>query len=228
MRSSAARALALEAHARLTRFDPDSELSRLNRDPRPVVPVSPLLRRLARAVLWAGSASGGLVDATGTGVWRVVRTTADAVLRPPGVSLDGGGLAKGLVADLIAAELAHLPTFAVDCRGDLYLGGTDDRPRTIAVADPADDAGMLHRVELRRGAIATSGTTRQAGHLLDPRTGRPAATGILQATARAPSALAAEVRAKTALLRGRSHGPVALPDGGVLVTDLGEVLVVRP
>src|SRR5436190_6740364 len=48
----------------LTRFDPDSELSRLNADPRFAVPASPLLRRLARAVRQAGELSGGLVDAT--------------------------------------------------------------------------------------------------------------------------------------------------------------------
>src|SRR4051794_550168 len=58
------RELLLDAHQRLSRFDPDSELSRLNRDPRTEVPASPLLRRLVAAVLTAGSRSGGLVDAT--------------------------------------------------------------------------------------------------------------------------------------------------------------------
>ncbi|HVW16983.1 MAG TPA: hypothetical protein VHB30_01930, partial [Solirubrobacteraceae bacterium] len=43
-------------HATLTRFDPSSELSRLNADPRTVVPCSPLLRRLAAAVAAAGAA----------------------------------------------------------------------------------------------------------------------------------------------------------------------------
>src|SRR6185295_1071740 len=50
--------------AALSRFDPDSELSRLNRDPRPAVPASPLLRRAVAAALWAAEASDGLVDAT--------------------------------------------------------------------------------------------------------------------------------------------------------------------
>ncbi|MGV1049773.1 MAG: FAD:protein FMN transferase, partial [Solirubrobacterales bacterium] len=59
-----ARLRLLDAHRRLTRFDPESELSRLNRDPRAKVPASPLLRRLAEAVGVAGEHSGGLVDAT--------------------------------------------------------------------------------------------------------------------------------------------------------------------
>ena len=50
--------------AALSRFNPDSELSRLNRDPRPAVPASPLLRRAVAAALWAADYSDGLVDAT--------------------------------------------------------------------------------------------------------------------------------------------------------------------
>ena len=49
---------------RLSRFDPDSELSRLNADPRERVPAGALLRRLAASVAVAGRRSGGLVDAT--------------------------------------------------------------------------------------------------------------------------------------------------------------------
>jgi thiamine biosynthesis lipoprotein len=54
----------LDAHDRFTRFDPGSELSRLNDDPRETVPVSDGLAQLAEAVWTAGWYSGGLVDAT--------------------------------------------------------------------------------------------------------------------------------------------------------------------
>ncbi len=57
-----ARAEILGYHRRLSRFLPDSELSVLNADPRPVVPASPLLRSAVGAGLWAASFSGGLVD----------------------------------------------------------------------------------------------------------------------------------------------------------------------
>ena len=50
--------------AALSRFNPDSELSRLNRDPRPALSASPLLRRAVAAALWAADYSDGLVDAT--------------------------------------------------------------------------------------------------------------------------------------------------------------------
>ena len=48
--------------AALSRFRPDSELSRLNSDPRQVVPASELLRSAVRAALEAAELSGGLVD----------------------------------------------------------------------------------------------------------------------------------------------------------------------
>jgi thiamine biosynthesis lipoprotein len=50
--------------AALSRFRPGSELNALNADPRPAVPVSPLLRRTVAAAAWAAERSGGLVDAT--------------------------------------------------------------------------------------------------------------------------------------------------------------------
>ena len=54
----------LRWHDRFSRFDPDSEISRFNRDPRRTVPVTPLLARLAAAALAAARDTGGLVDAT--------------------------------------------------------------------------------------------------------------------------------------------------------------------
>jgi thiamine biosynthesis lipoprotein len=45
-----------------SRFRADSELCRLNADPRPVVPASPLLRATVGAGLWAAARTDGLVD----------------------------------------------------------------------------------------------------------------------------------------------------------------------
>jgi thiamine biosynthesis lipoprotein len=61
---AAGRALLTRWHARFSRFIPDSELSRLNDDPREQVPVSPLMARLIRAIRDAGEFSDGLVDGT--------------------------------------------------------------------------------------------------------------------------------------------------------------------
>jgi FAD:protein FMN transferase len=58
------RTFVLEFARRLSRFDPDSELSAMNRDPRATVPASRLLRAAVRAGLWAAERSGGLVEPT--------------------------------------------------------------------------------------------------------------------------------------------------------------------
>jgi FAD:protein FMN transferase len=58
------RAFVFDFARRLSRFEPGSELSRLNHDARTVVPASPLLRAAVRAALWAAQATGGLVDPT--------------------------------------------------------------------------------------------------------------------------------------------------------------------
>ncbi len=47
------------------------------------------------------------------------------VTRPPGVKLDSGGLAKGLFADVLAAQLADHDAFAVNCAGDLALAARE-------------------------------------------------------------------------------------------------------
>ncbi len=48
----------------LSRFREDSELCRLNADPRRTVPASDLLRKAVKAGLWAAERSGGLIDPT--------------------------------------------------------------------------------------------------------------------------------------------------------------------
>ncbi|HEX5928280.1 MAG TPA: FAD:protein FMN transferase [Solirubrobacterales bacterium] len=59
-----ARSFVAEFERALSRFDPASELSALNRDHRDRVPASPLLRQAVGAGLWAAERSGGLVDPT--------------------------------------------------------------------------------------------------------------------------------------------------------------------
>jgi ApbE family len=54
----------LDWHLQFSRFEPDSELSCLNRDPREWVPVSAMMMRFAAAAIQAAELTGGLVDPT--------------------------------------------------------------------------------------------------------------------------------------------------------------------
>ncbi|HEV7808378.1 MAG TPA: FAD:protein FMN transferase [Solirubrobacteraceae bacterium] len=166
----------------------------------------------------------------------VVDDEAGTIARPPGLRIDSGGLCKGLAADLLADRLAGHPLFAVDCAGDVRIGGSADVARRVLVDDPAGGGKPLHELSIVDGAVATSGIARRswrdgrgaaAHHLLDPATGRPAWTGVVQATALAPTALEAETLAKAALLAGPARGRELLLHGGVLVLDGGDVDVVE-
>jgi len=156
--------------------------------------------------------------------WDEIAVDGWEVQRPHGLRFDSGGLAKGLFADLIAERLGD--DFAVDCGGDLRFSGP---PRRLEVADPFGGE-PLYVFELERAAAATSGIGRRswlgpdgrpAHHLLDPATGRPAFTGVVQATALAPTAVEAEWRAKAAVLSGPERAADWLEHGGVVVLDDG-------
>jgi FAD:protein FMN transferase len=232
----AARAWLERYEARLSRFRPDSELSRLNADPRAEVPASPMLRAAIQAALWAAQRTGGLVDPTVTprdaaafdladapprrpgrpsGRWRTVRVTRDAIHRPPGVTLDTGGTGKGLAADHLAARIDG----TADCGGDVRVTGARD----VQVLHPftGDPCATLR---IRDGAVATSGLDRRGWHVVDPATDTPAWTGTVAATALAPTALEAEALAKAALL-GRPE--VLRRHGGLTVDDHGKVRFFR-
>jgi thiamine biosynthesis lipoprotein len=159
---------------------------------------------------------------------------ARTITRPPGVRLDSGGIAKGMFADLAARLLSDSGSYAVDCAGDIAIGGSDGLERPVLVDDPFG-RGTLHELAVVSGGVATSGIGRRswigpdgrpAHHLLDPSTGRPAYTGIVQATAVGPTAADAEVRAKAALLAGAERATLWLDHGGVLVFDDGSHAVI--
>ena len=171
-------------------------------------------------------------------LWREVDVDmrSRTVTRPPGVKLDSGGIAKGLFADVIGELLSGHDAFAVDCGGDLLVGGRCGGPRPVRVDDPFG-RGVLHEFAVTAAGIATSGIGRRtwrdpfgriAHHLLDPSSGLPAFTGVVQATALAPSAVDAEVLAKAALLTGPAGAREWLPHGGALVFEDGSCDVLAP
>ena len=215
----------IDAAKELTVFGEGGALNALNRDPRDEVPAPAVLRRAVQAALDARTETGGLVDVTAVGdptakgercdlaaalrdapprraarpaVLVPIEVTDTAVRRPPGTTIDLGGVAKGLIADLAAEHLTRAARAVVDCGGDLRVLGTVD----VHV----DGAGVLRVTD---AGVATSGIDRSVWraadgsprhHLVDPSTGEPAWTGVVRATATAPTAARAEARAKAAFL----------------------------
>lgn len=159
----------------------------------------------------------------------LVDTQRQTVTRPAGVKLDGGGIVKGMFADLLGDIMSGARSYAIDCGGDLRLGGRDDLSRPVIVMSPFDGSA-LHQFAIKHGAVATSGIAKRSWldrdgrpghHLLNPATGQPAYTGVVQVTALAPTALEAETRAKAAILSGPDQSAAWLPYGGTVVYDDG-------
>jgi thiamine biosynthesis lipoprotein len=160
-----------------------------------------------------------------------VDAVAGTVTRPSGIRIDTGGTGKGLSADLVAERLGGYATFVVDAGGDLRLGGERPVQRQVRIDHPIADE-PAHEFMLGRGAVATSGIKTRlwrtangfAHHLLDPSTGRPAWTGVIQATSLGATALEAETLAKMAFLSGPDGArEILAPHGGMIVLDDGGV-----
>ena len=166
------------------------------------------------------------------------------VVRREGVRFDLGGVAKGWIADRAAAALEAYASVIVDADGDLAIALAHGEEWRIGVMDPRDPGGELAVLQLvgldpsrrQRIGLATSGTSvhrwsrdgRPSHHLIDPRTGRPAVTDVVQATVLADSASAAEIAAKSIVILGSDEGAAMMERPGVraviVLTDRDHVL----
>lgn len=157
---------------------------------------------------------------------------------PVGARLDLGGIAKGWIIDRLSRLLSPHGPYLIDVGGDMAArgAGSDGGPGwLIAVADPLRLEQDLCWLRLVDSAVATSTTMRRRWnrggrwlhHIVDPRSGAPAASDLIQVTVLAPTAVAADVYAKTALILGSEAGVAWLAErslAALLVTDGGEVV----
>ncbi len=208
--------------ARITRFDVSSEVSRLNGAGGRWVGISRELEAMLRASLVAFDMSRGLVNIAvlpsmlAIGYTRslidgptiatldrahsapllpeVLQTARGWARLAPEVGIDLGGIAKGWMADRLAERLGgHV---LVNLGGDLFARGewpVGVGGRTYALRD--------------QGAATSSTRKRRWGglhHIIDPRTGLPATSGVDEISVVADSAFDAEVLAKTILIGGSS------------------------
>jgi thiamine biosynthesis lipoprotein len=151
----------------------------------------------------------------------------------PGVELEFGGMGKGYAVDAVVRVLrAHGISSALVAFGSTtYAIGRPPGQRAwrIGIRHPRDDARVLAAVRLVDRAIATSGDYEQwiriaglrYGHILDPRSGRPAA-GASSASVVAPTALEADAFSTAAFVLGPQQGAALLGRQGfegMMVSD---------
>jgi thiamine biosynthesis lipoprotein len=234
----------------MSRFRPDSELSRLNRDG--AIVGSQDLVEVVELALAARERTGGRFDPTihdalvGAGYDRTFdeleedtdeaapaatrcgggsTVTGRRIELDPGVKLDLGGIGKGFAAERVAELLALTGPSLVSAGGDVAVRGV---PTQGAWAVAVDDTLTLG---LTRGGIATSGRDRrrwrrsgvEQHHLIDPSTGLPSETDLVRVTAIGTDAVDAEVLAKDLFLGG-AEAALVRDVPAVLVTTDGRTL----
>ena len=239
-----------ERNATFSRFEPNSELNRVNAGNGKPVQVSTEFAAMVALAIDAARETGGLVDPT-LGAELVaagydadfdqlrsdgraaastvaprsreaVRLTARQIVVPPGVLLDLNGVVKGKTVDDALALLEG--DGSVSAGGDLAARGG------LVARLPGGGA-----VKLVRGALATSGTNRRRWvsggvvrhHLIDPRSGVPAISPWEQVTVCGLTCVGADVAAKAAFLLG-AHGPDWLDLRGIpgrFLSESGEIVV---
>lgn len=172
---------------------------------------------------------------------------ARTVTLPAGLSLDPGGIGKGLAADIVVGRLldAGAAGALVSIGGDMSMAGLAPHPDgwIVVLEDAEPHRSELGTVAVTGGGVATSSTRSrrwmhqgvERHHLVDPRTRAEATTDLAAVTVVAPTAWEAEAHATAALLVGgdlaldhlRAHDLTGLAiglDGTVRRTDdLAEV-----
>ena len=137
--------------------------------------------------------------------------------------IDLGGIAKGWVIDRAAQLLEGLGYGFINVGGDIRIFGTLPRPLNIGIESPFAEEEMISSIQVEKGALATSTTMKRkwlmngewSHHLIDTQTGKPSESTIVSATVTAPTALKADVWAKTVLLLGEQAGQEWINRNGV-------------
>ncbi|MEE8349417.1 MAG: FAD:protein FMN transferase [Acidobacteriota bacterium] len=137
-----------------------------------------------------------------------------------GSRIDLGSIAKGYAIDRAVAELdaRGVPAALIDLGGNIGVLGQppEGRPWSVGIQNPREN-NLIGRLQFRSGAVATSGDYdryfevggKRFSHLLDPRTGWPAAE-LYAVTVVAPNATAADALSTAAFILGPEDGMTLL------------------
>lgn len=181
-----------EADRRFSTYRHDSDILRIARSELAMEGADASVREVAAACGLAHARTGGRFSAHWRG-W-----------------FDPTGYVKGWAVETAARRwllpLAAQPgivAVGVNAGGDMqvFTNPGADWSWRIGIADPAHPGALLATLDLRNGAVATSGTGERGEHIVDPRTGRTV-RGVASATVVADGLAEADVWATAAVVGG--------------------------
>jgi thiamine biosynthesis lipoprotein len=147
-------------------------------------------------------------------------------LSEKGMALDLGAIAKGYAADELVKIIAEakLPRALIDLGGNVYVYGRkpDKTAWRVGVKNPeAPDGEPAIRLDIDSSSVVTSGAYerffmnngRRYHHILDPKTGYPAQSGVLSSTIVSQSSLAADALSTSAFVLGQDKALALFAEG---------------
>jgi thiamine biosynthesis lipoprotein len=160
-----------------SRFDPASEISMINRlAGEDSLQVSPDTFKVIETAKKINELSRGAFDITLGHPEDLLldKKTRKVYLRRKGIKIDLGGIGKGYAVDSARGILLKrgVRSAIIDMHSSIAVIGDG---WGVGVLDPKDRNRILGTVILNNGdALSTSGQYEQPGHIIDPRTGKPA------------------------------------------------------
>ncbi len=159
--------------------------------------------------------------------WRRVQVShvdGQAVVNGGGTALDLSAIAKGYAVDRVSLAISELGvgSHLVEIGGEIRVSGPGPGGGLWSVGVEAPlpgnvpGASLFGLVEVVNASVATSGNYRQSRtvqgvevhHTLDPRTGRPATSGVGSATVIAPTCALADGLATALMVLGEEGLPL--------------------
>ena len=133
-----------------------------------------------------------------------------------GMKIDLGAIAKGYAVDCAVRKLKEkgINSCLINAGGQVYcLGKKFGLPWRVAIRDPRGK-GVVSFLELADKSVATSGdyeqyfikNNKRYAHILDPKTGYPADSGVIAVTVIAPDGLTADALSTAIFVLGKERG----------------------
>lgn len=158
--------------------------------------------------------SAAIAEALSTvGSENIVIDSETAALKN-GAAVDLGGIAKGQIADEIAAIIRESGgrRALIDLGGNIVAvgGKADGTPFHIGIAHPTEESALIATVAVTDRAVVTSGSYERGfsidgkrySHIVDPKTGQPVADDLLSVTIIAPLAVTADALSTACFVKG--------------------------
>lgn len=160
-----------------------------------------------------------------------------AVRLKQGLRIEEGGFGKGVALDQAMGQLENLgiQRAVLDLGGQVSVFGAGEG-LSLDVADPRDRSRRIAEILVPSGSVATSGNSERAveiggksyGHLIDPRTGKPA-KDFGSVTVWSPSGVAADCFSTALFIMGPDEGLAWASEHGevealfIVVTESGRL-----